>query len=199
MEIDIYDFDKTVVPFDSGTLFTVYCMAHYPWCLFWLPVMGCGLLLMLCKVITFTQFKRICFMYWRFVPKQRAVRGFWDKYEDRVHDWFKCRRRTSVIISASPDFLLEEIHQRLGFDKLICTRHNARTGAIIGENCRGAEKVRRLWEAYDKSSVTVVDVYSDSFRHDRPIFALATGQCYHIENGERVAFNYSEQYPNQDR
>ena len=38
MEIDIYDFDKTIVPFDSGTLFVGYCLLHYPWCILWMPV-----------------------------------------------------------------------------------------------------------------------------------------------------------------
>ena len=29
-EIDIYDFDKTIVPFDSGSLFWGYSILHYP-------------------------------------------------------------------------------------------------------------------------------------------------------------------------
>ena len=29
MDIDIYDFDKTIVPFDSGSLFVAYCMVHF--------------------------------------------------------------------------------------------------------------------------------------------------------------------------
>ena len=188
MEIDIYDFDKTIVPFDSGTLFTVYCMVHYPWCIIWLPVMLAGLLLMLLRVITFTQFKRICFMYYPFIPKKRAVKGFWDRHEHEVHDWFKSRRRYSVVISASPDFLLDEINQRLGFDKLICTRHNPKTGAIIGENCRGEEKVKRLYQELDRDEIKVIDVYSDSLKHDKYIFDLATGKRYNIVKGERIEF-----------
>ena len=30
-QVDIYDFDKTLVPFDSGSLFIGYCALHYPW------------------------------------------------------------------------------------------------------------------------------------------------------------------------
>lgn len=29
-QVDIYDFDKTLVPFDSGSLFIGYCALHYP-------------------------------------------------------------------------------------------------------------------------------------------------------------------------
>ena len=194
MEIDVYDFDKTIVPFDSGTLFTGYCLVHYPWIIVWMPALAVGLLLMLLRVITFTQFKRLCFMYVMFIPKKRAVKGFWDRHEDEVHDWFKSRKRYSVVISASPDFLLEDIQDRLGFEKLICTRHDTKTGAIIGENCRGSEKVRRLFEEFHNDEVTIIDVYSDSYKYDKYIFALATGSCYHIEKGEKVKFIYSEQY-----
>ena len=154
---------------------------------------------MLLGVLNFTQFKRICFLFYALVPKQQSVKRFWDKHEKQVHPWFYDRPRHSVVISASPDFLLEELHRRLGFETLICTRHNPRTGAIIGENCRGEEKVRRLYEAFDRENLRVVDVYSDSLKFDRYIFALATGSCYHIVNGERNAFAYAEKYQDENK
>ena len=46
-EIDIYDFDKTIIPFDSGSLFALYCAVHYPWVLICLPVISVAGLLML--------------------------------------------------------------------------------------------------------------------------------------------------------
>lgn len=194
MKIDIYDFDKTIVPFDSGSLFIGYCVLHYPWIILYLPIMVVAFLMMLIKIITFTQFKKICFMFVPFIPKQKAVKGFWDRHEKQVHSWFKDKPRHAVVISASPDFLLDDISRRLGFDTLICTRHNAKTGAIIGENCRGAEKVRRLYEIFDKDSIEVVDVYSDSLKHDKHIFALATNKCYHIVNSEKIPFDYAEKF-----
>lgn len=194
MEVDIYDFDKTIVPFDSGSLFVASCMIWYPWCIITLPIMGVAMLLMLCKVISFTQFKKTCFMFLPLIPTKKAVKRFWDKHIDEVHPWFKDRKRYAVVISASPDFLLGDISQRLGFDEIICTRHNQKTGAIIGENCRGEEKVRRLCELHNKDDIKVVDVYSDSYKHDKYIFALATNQCYHIENSQKVAFDFNEIY-----
>ena len=193
-QIDIYDFDKTIVPFDSGSLFTLYCMLCYPWCLLLLPVIAVAFILMLIGVIHFTAFKRVCFLYVRFIPKERAVRQFWDRHINQVHPWFKERARYSVVISASPDFLLNDIAERLSFDKLICTRHDEKTGIIIGENCRGEEKVRRLFEEFDKDSLEVVDVYSDSLKHDKPIFSLAGGKCYHIVKGEKTEFNFKDVY-----
>ena len=36
-EIDIFDFDKTVVPFDSGSVFWMYCLIHNPWIVICVP------------------------------------------------------------------------------------------------------------------------------------------------------------------
>ena len=193
-EIDIYDFDKTIVPFDSGSLFTAYCFLHYPWCFITLPIIAVAALLMVLHIINFTSFKKTCFLFLPLIPKEKAVKKFWDRHINEVHPWFKERTRYSVVISASPDFLLNDIAKRLSFDKLICTRHNPKNGIIIGENCRDGEKVRRLYEEFCRDCVEVEDVYSDSLRHDKPIFSLANGKCYHIGKGEKIPFDFNEVY-----
>ena len=192
-QIDIYDFDKTIVPFDSGSLFWGYSMLHYPWIILFLPFQAVLALLMIIKVIDFTIFKKSFFCFVMFIPLKKAVKGFWDRHENQVHKWFFNRKRYSVVISASPDFLLGEIQKRLGFDELICTRHNAKTGAIIGKNCRDEEKVNRLFELYNKDDIEVIDVYSDSIKHDKPIFSLGKN-CYHIVKGKKVPFEFKNIY-----
>jgi hypothetical protein len=192
-EFDIYDFDHTIVPFDSGTRFVIYCFVHYPWCLITLPVVAIGGMLTAIGAISFTKFKQICFSFVPLVPLKKAVKGFWDKYAPKAYSWWKDEKpRDFIVISASPDFMLNDVKARLGIENLICTRHNAKTGAIIGENCRDEEKVRRLNEEFPGAKI--VDVYSDSYTHDRPIFSIATGKTVHIEKGKRVEFNYNEVY-----
>lgn len=195
-EIDIYDFDKTLVPFDSGSLFWGYCILHYPWIALLLPIQAIAGFLALAGIINFTGFKKICFSFVALIPLKHAVNGFWNRHERQVHNWFYGRKRKAVVISASPDFLLEEIQKRLGFETLICTRHNRKTGAIIGQNCRDEEKVKRLFEIYDADKTKVMDVYSDSLKHDRAIFSLAGENCYHIVNGARRKFNFDKVYKN---
>lgn len=192
-QIDIYDFDKTIVPFDSGSLFWGYSMLHYPWIILFLPFQAVLALLMIIRVIDFTIFKKYFFCFVMFIPLKKAVKGFWDRHENQVHKWFLDRKRYCVVISASPDFLLDEIQKRLGFDELICTRHNAKTGAIIGKNCRDEEKVNRLFELYNKDDIEIIDVYSDSIKHDKPIFSLGKN-CYHIVKGKKVPFEFKNIY-----
>ncbi len=193
MQVDIYDFDKTMVPFDSGSLFWFFCMLHYPWIiLLWPYQFICGLLLVF-GIYDLTKVKKSFFSFVRFIPYQKAVKKFWDKHEKDVFEWARKenRERFTVVISASPDFLLEEIAKRIGIDRLICTKHSTKSGAVIGLNCKGEEKVRRFREIYPDTQV--ISVYSDSTRSDRPIFSLGQN-CFHIVKGERIPFVYSEKY-----
>lgn len=191
-EIDIYDFDKTIVPFESGTRYFIYCLFHYPWLIIHLPVIAVAAVLLLLGAIKMEAFKRLFFGFTKLIPLEKSVKGFWDKNEKYVNAWFKSRKRQCAVISASPDFLLGEIAKRLSFDYLICTRYEPESLKVIGKNCRGGEKVKRLREAL--CDVKIIDVYSDSYKHDRPIFSLASNQCYHIENGKCVPFDFKEKY-----
>ncbi len=193
-EIDIYDFDKTVIPFDSGSKFWLYCFLHNPWIIVCLPLQAAAAIPYLLKIKNLTYAKNRLFCFIRLINLEKNVKGFWDKYESKVFDWFmpENRNRYTVVISASSDFLLEEICSRLRVDKLICTRHNCRNGTIIGVNCKGEEKIIRFYEEFD--AACVITVSSDSLKSDKPIFSLGE-RCFHVQkNGERIEFDYNEKY-----
>ncbi len=196
MKIDIYDFDKTVVPFDSGSAFVLYCILRHPYLVLLTPYYFIDALLLLLHIIKLETFKRHIFCVVRFINLEKNVRKFWDRHEKDVFDWFlpENRERPCAVISASPDFLLEEIQKRLGFDYLICTRHNHKTGTMLGKNCRNIEKLRRFHEYFDSQDVEVVNVYSDSMENDGPIFSLGQN-CYHVHTGGvKEKFEYSEYF-----
>lgn len=193
-EVDLYDFDKTLVPFDSGTRFALFCVRRYPWIAPFIIPIGIGAVLGAAGLIKWKHFKKICFAFMPFIPRKKAIKAFWDKYEHLAFPWAFNREREGIIISASPDFLLKEIQKRLGFEGLICTRHNGFTGAIIGENCRCDEKVRRFYEEYKADEIKVCDVYSDSLVHDKPLFSLADGRCFQIVNGKKQEFDFKEMF-----
>lgn len=193
-EIDIFDFDKTLVPFDSGSLFWFYCLIHNPWIIICVPYLFVMMIPFFLGIKGLTYAKKHLFCYVPLINLEKNVKGFWDKHEKDVFEWFRKenRERPAVVISASPDFLLEDICKRLEVEKLICTRHSSKTGAIIGLNCKDEEKVRRYNE--EISGCKVINVSSDSLKSDRPIFSLGEN-CYHIiKGGERVPFKYSEMY-----
>lgn len=154
MDLDIYDFDKTVVPFDSGSTFLIFCFLRYPYLWLLLPYYMVTALLFGLRILTLAQFKKHIFLFVRFVPLEKAVKAFWDRHEKDVFEWFlpENRARYTVVISASPDFLLKEIAERLKIDTLLCTHHDAKSGTLLGQNCRGEEKVRRFYEIFPKDA-----------------------------------------------
>ena len=190
--VDIYDFDKTMVPFDSGSLFWIYCLIHYPWIIICGPYQFFAGLLWLLGFVNLAKVKGPFFSFIRLIPLEKAVKKFWDRYEKKVFDWAKKenRPRFSVVISASPDFLMKEIGERLGFDELICTVHN-KNGTVIGNNCHDREKVRLFREKYPDAKV--IDVFSDSINNDKFIFSLGEN-CYNTVYGERIKFNFYDKY-----
>ncbi len=81
-----------------------------------------------------------------------------------------------VIVTASPEDIVAPFARRLGADALIGTRltfdgEGRLTGALDGANCRGAEKVRRLREAFGPGATLAV-AYGDT-DGDREMLAAA--------------------------
>ncbi|MBD7909877.1 MULTISPECIES: HAD-IB family hydrolase [Clostridium] len=83
------------------------------------------------------------------------------------------------LISASPEFYLNELYAIKEVDKIIGTRFGFSKGKFVrsmdGENCKGEEKVKRLMEVLKKEN-TKVDfkesyMFSDSLS-DKPLFDL---------------------------
>ena len=73
-----------------------------------------------------------------------AHRGVFEKA--KLGKWFETRPRDLpiVIASASPEFELQYAAKLLGVKMLIGTRCDAKTGRLIGKNCKGEEKLRRM-------------------------------------------------------
>ncbi|MCD7775204.1 MAG: haloacid dehalogenase-like hydrolase [Clostridiales bacterium] len=193
MELDIYDFDKTLLPFDSGGKFWSYCIRHYPWILSCAPYQFLGLILYCLGIYDLTKLKKPFFSFLTMIPKKKAAEKFWDKYDKYIYDWAKKenRERYSVIVSASPDLIISEIAKRIEIDDYICTIHD-KNGAVIGKNCHDAEKVRRFREKYPDAEV--INVYSDSIKNDKYIFSLAK-HCFHVVKGKRIPFEFKNMYP----
>ena len=88
-----------------------------------------------------------------------------------------------VIVTASPEEVVEPFARRLGADRLIGTRleydgSDRVAGGFAGENCRGPEKVRRLQEIYGQD-LSLAAAYGDS-SGDREMLAIAGEAGYQV-------------------
>lgn len=98
-----------------------------------------------------------------------------------------------VLVSASPELYVAPVARRLGFAAALGTRlevgpDGRLTGRLVGRNCRGPEKVRRLEEWLGEDACTVV-AYGDS-RGDRELLAFAGDRAVWM-NRRRRARRYS--------
>lgn len=171
--MNAYDFDKTIVPFDSTALFTRWCLARYRRARLRLPMLILPGLAMLLRLGSKERFKEALFRAVLTAPAdlRAEVDAFWQENLPRTNAWYLERRRPDdVVISASPDFLVRPALERLGVTAVIATRLDPSTGRIEGRNCHGAEKVARFCQEWGGASIE--EFYSDSLS-DSPMARLA--------------------------
>ncbi|MFN3514313.1 MAG: HAD-IB family hydrolase [Phenylobacterium sp.] len=104
---------------------------------------------------------------------------------DAVEVWRRWRRKraTLVIVTASPDVVVAPFARGLGADLLLGTQlaydeRDRVTGAFLGTNCRGEEKVRRLQAAFGPD-VRLRAAYGDT-AGDREMLQIADEAGYRV-------------------
>ncbi|MBQ7595093.1 MAG: haloacid dehalogenase-like hydrolase [Clostridia bacterium] len=110
---------------------------------------------------------------------------YWQKNGGKVYSWFKPAENDAVTVmcSASPEFEIRPILEKLGVQYIIGTQVDTKTGKFITQNCKGEEKVRRIKEQLGE--VEVRNAYTDNIKSDAPMLSLAENK-YMIKNGEIV-------------
>lgn len=176
--MNVYDFDKTIFHGDSTATFYTWCLRRWPRALLSLPRTAFAFTLLGLKLRPKTRCKEIFYGFLRHVPPT-APEEFWQSHETGIYPWYMAQRQADdVIISASPEFLLRPIADKLGFF-LIASRVDPRTGKTEGLNCHGEEKVRRFRALYPEEAVD--RFYSDSLS-DSPMARLAK-EAFMIRKG----------------
>lgn len=128
------------------------------------------------------------------VPKaelEAEARAFAETYAprllrpDALHTWrrWRSRRATMVIVTASPDIIVQPFARGLGADHLIATRlafdsEDRVAGMFEGRNCRGPEKVSRL-QAVFGPDLRLRAAYGDT-SGDREMLKIADEQGYRV-------------------
>jgi len=93
---------------------------------------------------------------------------------DRI-EWHKKNNDKIVVVTASPDLWLNDWCKKNDLD-LVSTRLEVKsgkfTGNLIGMNCFGPEKVRRVKEKYELENYEKIYAYGDS-RGDKELLEFA--------------------------
>jgi len=182
-EYDIYDFDHTIYSGDSSVDFYFFCIIKRPHLLRYLPYQVWHYVLFILGLNKRTEFKSKFFIFLRGLEDvEESVNQFWKSHQTKIKKWYKVKdHKNDFIISASPDFLLYPIFNKLQAHRLIATNMDYNTGTIKGSNCYGSEKLNRLLKEIKKPKIR--HAYTDNIS-DLPILKLAKEAF--IVKGNRV-------------
>lgn len=169
--MNVYDFDKTVYDGDSSVDFLIFVYKKYPALWMFAFIQLFAALKYKMKITDKTTMKTTIYTYFTGLKDIDAeVDAFWLKHEHKVKDWYKKQRKDDdVIISASPEFLLNPVCERLNV-KMIASVVDKHTGKNLRKNCYGDQKPIRFEELYSLGDID--EFYSDSYSDD-PMAQLA--------------------------
>lgn len=187
--MNIYDFDKTIYKNDSSIDFYKFCIKKNRKVLLILPKFFIYIVLYSIKIIEKERLKSCFFSFVKYFNDIESVAyKFWEEKKYELKDFYiNQQKKSDIIISASPEFLLKPVSKKYGF-KLIATKHNLKTGELIGKNCYGEEKVKRLNEI---GITTCNQFYSDSFS-DSPLSKIAS-KAFIVDGNEITPWNEKQE------
>ncbi len=170
--MNVYDFDNTIYDGDSTFDFYIFSLKRHKKILFTIPSLIKSLLkFYLFKKGTKTELKQVMFRFLRYVNYPVDLEDFWKKHKKNIKEWYLNQQKNNdVVISASPEFLLQPICKELKIRYLFASIVDKNTGIYTGENCHGKEKVRVFRTAF--KDIQIEEFYSDS-KSDTPLAKIS--------------------------
>lgn len=106
------------------------------------------------------------------IPDMRAdAVEFWDIYFKNIKPFYKeLQKPDDLIITASPEIIVEEACKRLDIHNLIGSVIDPKTGEIT-RLCMRSNKIKAFFEAYPDGQIE--DFYTDSPKNDKPLIDIA--------------------------
>jgi len=169
--MNVYDFDNTIYDGDSTFDFYVFCLKKHKKIIRLFPSLTSAFTkYYVLKKGTKTQFKEKMYQFLSLIDTEKEVNLFWETHRKNIKSWYyENQKADDIIISASPEFLLNPICKSLGIQHLIASRVSPENGKYSGINCHGKEKVRLFREQFDGE---IDEFYSDSYS-DTPLAEIS--------------------------
>lgn len=190
--INIYDFDKTIYNGDSSIDFLEYSLKKHFYLVMksiikTIPILSKYTL----KKCEFKEVKQMLYSYIKDIENlDEFIDGFVEKNICKIKKWYKKRQKENdLIISASYELWIIPFCKKIGIRNVLGTKVNIKTGKIIGENCKGKEKIKRFNKAYKNQKVE--NAYSDS-KSDIPMFEIATNKAYLVKGEKLILYNVNK-------
>jgi len=169
--MNVYDFDNTIYDGDSSVDFYLFVLFRKPYLFIFLPFQIWSMVLFLTGIYSKERMKESFFIFLRYISVYEMVSKFWKIKNKKIKSWYLQQKMDSdLIISASPEFLLEQMVCGYLGVKLIASLIDINTCKFIGNNCYGNEKIVRIFKKYP--DCVIEKFYSDSLS-DTPLAHIA--------------------------
>lgn len=177
--MNVYDFDGTIFYTDCTIKFAFWCMRRHPKLWFnYFPMVIYNLARYKMDMIPNYLMQRKLFSYLTMVDDfDVQIERFWDKYEKKISPWYLAQKRSDdLIISASPECIIEPIAKRLGV-KYMASKYDREYGVFLNNLMYAKEKAKYIT---DNGFPMIENFYSDSLA-DTPI-ALCADEAHLVKN-----------------
>ena len=184
--MNLYDFDDTIYDGDTCKDIVIYGLLKQP--LYTLQSLFNAYKLKSQYKKGQVEFERVKETMLSFIfnmdNSQEFINSFVDSHMKKIKKYYKERQtENDVIVSASYEIWISVFAKRLGIKYVIATKTDEK-GHIIGKNCKGEEKIRRINEVFKDGYFLCA--YSDS-SVDIPMLELANA-AYVIEGNNVLPY-----------
>lgn len=192
MQMILYDFDGTIYDGDSSVDFFKYCVKHNKKIYKRFPKMILAFFRYKTKYINITECKEELFSFLNDVENiDKMAENFWKENEKKVKKFYLEKDHSNdIIISASPEFLLKPICNKLKVKDLIASNVDKHNGKFYEPNNSEEVKVKNFYQKYPKAIIK--EMYSDS-NNDKPLLDLAE-KSYFVKKNK--LYDYKNYKPN---
>lgn len=192
--MNIYDFDNTIYNGDTNKDLVIYALKKYPKLV--IPCLKKARKLNKDYKNGLIEFERVKEALFAFIFQinnyPKFLNEFVSSHSKKIKSWYLTRRTEhDVIVSASYDLWINLFARYLGVRVVIATKVDS-NGKIIGKNCKGPEKVRRVKEMFP--SATITTAYGDS-ETDKDILELAS-TAYVVEGNKLKSYSKGYKFKN---
>ena len=194
--MNIYDFDNTIYKGDTTKDILLYSFKKHPF----------KVIKALKKtkklerdykrgLITFERVKEAMLSFlFEIDDLDGYIEKFVSSHMKNIKPWYLSRKNDyDIVISASYELWIIPFCKKLGIRYVLATKTD-KEGHIIGKNCKGEEKVKRL--ASTIPNAQIVTSYSDS-ESDLPILNLAK-TAYVVEGNKLIPYTKGYKFKNKN-
>lgn len=171
--MNVYDFDNTLYKGESSYDFFFFCLKRKPKIIKYIPIVLKHLYNYKKLKINFEQlinsFNKIFIKAFESEQelKELAIK-FWDKNIYKLKDLTNNLTTNDIIITGSPNFLMDIIKNKLNVKEIISTKINNEKIEFL---CLGENKVKKFKELYPNEKIN--NFYTDSM-NDLPLMKISS-------------------------